>query len=30
MNITNDYRAIFTVEGDVTVFEDIGTHSELY
>lgn len=30
INITGDYRAIFKVELDVSIFITIGTHSELY
>ena len=30
INITGDYRLVFREEGDVAIFIDIGTHSELY
>ena len=30
INITGDYRAQFLWEGDVVIFHEIGTHSELY
>jgi len=30
INITGDYRAIFRENGDVTIFVNIGTHSDLY
>ncbi|MDO8552985.1 MAG: type II toxin-antitoxin system YafQ family toxin [bacterium] len=30
INVTGDYRAIFKQRGDVVVFVNIGTHSELY
>ncbi len=30
INITGDYRAIYIKHGDIIVFIEIGTHSELY
>lgn len=30
INVTGDYRAIFAQKGDVVVFVNVGTHSELY
>jgi len=30
INITGDYRAIFTDQNDLIIFITIGTHSELY
>ena len=30
INITGDYRALFLWKGDVVIFHQIGTHSELY
>ena len=30
MNVTADFRAIFTISKNVTTFYKIGTHSELY
>ncbi len=30
INITGDYRAIFSEQGDVVTFVAIGTHSQLY
>lgn len=30
MNVTGDYRALFTLEKEIATFYDIGTHSELY
>ena len=30
INVTGDYRALFTLEGTLIVFHRIGTHSKLY
>lgn len=30
INVTGDYRAIFYEAGDLVMFVNIGTHSELY
>jgi addiction module RelE/StbE family toxin len=30
INITGDYRAIYTMEDETAIFITIGTHSELY
>jgi len=30
INVTGDYRAIFSERGDTALFVRIGTHSELY
>ncbi len=30
INITGDFRAIYEQQGDIFLFENIGTHSELY
>jgi addiction module RelE/StbE family toxin len=30
INITGDYRAIYTIEDKTAIFITIGTHSELY
>lgn len=30
INITGDWRAIYSVQGEVVIFEALGTHSQLY
>ena len=30
MNVTGDYRALFSRKGDIIIFHSIGTHSQLY
>ena len=30
LNVTADHRALFTWEGDIVTFYEIGSHSELY
>jgi len=30
INITGDYRALYYIQGDLFIFIEIGTHSELY
>lgn len=30
INITGDWRAVYTVEGGVVIFIALGTHSQLY
>ena len=30
INITGDYRALYSIQGDLFTFIEIGTHSELY